>query len=66
MVPILVLDALEYMSIQLAHYFLLLLRRDRLQRLLDDAAAVHLERQVEYVPTHLQVTSHDIHNYTTR
>lgn len=41
-VPVLVLDALEHVSVELAHHLLLLLGRDGLQRLLDDAAAVHL------------------------
>ena len=54
MIPVLVLDALEHVAVQLAHHLLLLLGGDGLQRLLYDAAAVHLQRQRQHVPAHLQ------------
>lgn len=60
-VSVLVLDALEHVSVQLAHHLLLLLGGDGLQRLLDDAAAVHLQREVQHVPAHL--TQHTLHIY---
>lgn len=54
MVSVLVLDALEHVSVELAHHLLLLLGGDGLQRLLDHAAAVHLQRQRQHVPAHLR------------
>lgn len=58
-VSVLVLDALKHVSVQLAHHLLLLLGGDGLQRLLDNAAAVHLQREVQHVPAHL--TQHTLH-----
>lgn len=42
-VAILVLDALEHVSVELAHHLLLLLGRDGFQRLLDHSTTVHLQ-----------------------
>lgn len=53
MVSILILDALEHVPVEFAHDLLLLLGRDGLQRLLDHAAPVHLQRQRQHVSTHL-------------
>lgn len=52
-VAILVLDALEHVSVQFAHHLLLLLCRDGLQRFLDHAAPVHLQRQRQHVAAQL-------------
>jgi hypothetical protein len=53
MVSVLVLDALEHVAVEFGDDLVLLLRRDGLKRLLDHAAAVHLQRQRQHVAAQL-------------
>mmetsp|Transcript_41296 Transcript_41296/g.109365 ORF Transcript_41296/g.109365 Transcript_41296/m.109365 type:complete len:303 (-) Transcript_41296:32-940(-) len=52
-IPMLVLDAFENVSSQLANQQHLLLDRDRVQSFLDDTAPVHLQRKLEHLPHEL-------------
>lgn len=53
MISILILDAFQYMSIQLSHNFLLLSTRDALQSFLDHSATIHLQGERQNVALHL-------------
>ena len=53
MITILVFHALENVAIEFTHDLLLLLRSDRLQRFLNDSAAIHLQRERQYMSAYL-------------
>jgi len=55
-ITVLVFDAFQDVAVQLAYDFHLLFSAYALQRLLDNPAAVHLQRQRQYVSAHLYLT----------
>lgn len=57
MVPVLILDALEHVSVELTHHLLLLFCRNGLQCLLDNTTPIHLQRQCQYMPSHLSTAN---------
>src|ERR1700737_4651917 len=57
MIPILILDATKSISVQLFDECRLLVGKNILQRFLNDATSVHLQRETEDVTLHLQCQS---------
>lgn len=54
MVSVLILDTLEHVTVEFTHHLLLLFGGNGLQCLLYHTAPVHLQRQRQYVPSHLR------------
>lgn len=65
-IPVLILDALQHVAVQLADNLLLVLGRDGLQSFLDHTAAVHLQGQGQHVASHLLNTQRQLSHITSQ